>query len=370
MEDKKYCIKCGEELPLDGVYCQKCGAKISKSNNTSANLSKLKSNKIPIIIFLVILVVGGLFIFPSLWYQTEKADELIFNADNELTLADSKIEEHDKKIDVLKEKYSYLYEDFFDESEDIASKSLPESKLMGLNRYYSESEEIDLLKQDILNHYTNAREYLLEAKNLRLPNWYYEFLDLQIKSCDKSIEALNIHNEAEINDGNYLRAKINLEASRIYTALGALGTYTFGAGLEESYQSNNYDTLIEVLDSSLESYSKSSGFLEEAYNSVQINSISQEKSKVDCMIDFSNTAKIAVDADSRGDYFVATSYYEKASNRFKSCKEFNIQKVISDLESWKIENVDKNYNKETNLWKEGNDYYTQSITLWNNNYNK
>lgn len=370
MEDKKYCIKCGEEIPLDGIYCQKCGAKISKSNNTSANLSKLKSNKIPIIIFLVVLVVGGLFIFPSLWYQTDKADELIFNADNELTIADSKIDEYNKKVEALKEKYSYLYENFYDESNTNTSKTFPEVKLLGLNRYYSENEQLNSNKQEILNSYTNAKEYLLEAKKLRLPDWYYEFIDLQINACDKYIEAVNMHSQGETNDGNYLKAKINLEASRVYTALGALGTLAFGSGLEESYQSNNYDSLIDLIDSTKKSYSKSSGYIGEAYNSVQITSISQENSKLECMMDFLDNAKIAVEADSRGDYFVALSYYEKASNRFKSCKEFNIQKVISDLESWKIENVDKKYDRESELWKEGNEYYTQSITLWNNNYNK
>lgn len=59
----KSCPKCGKELPDDAKFCMDCGYTIDNSDSTKSSI--FSNGTIFIVLIVVVLVIGGIFIFSS-----------------------------------------------------------------------------------------------------------------------------------------------------------------------------------------------------------------------------------------------------------------------------------------------------------------
>lgn len=136
MEEKKFCPYCGEKLTGNGMFCGKCGKRItplSEIAGTSTNVrnTKVSWGKMGAIIFIICCIVLGIFLYThtdekrilGTWMQVDEAGEeignsLSFNEDGTVLSngMEGRYEIYDGEIDISysdgwsTEAYTFEYE--------------------------------------------------------------------------------------------------------------------------------------------------------------------------------------------------------------------------------------------------------------------
>ncbi|HNR44484.1 MAG TPA: hypothetical protein PKH80_04890 [Methanofastidiosum sp.] len=279
-------------------------------------------------------------------------------SDEEIKLAEVKIDEYNLHVDTIQSKYPYLFEDGQDYN--ISSSD----RLKGLEEYYINSKESDLISEEIVSHYEKAKEYSMKVKRLRLPEWYYECSDYQTRAIESWIKACEAHAEGEANDGKLLNSKVNMQAAEYdYTMALLYGYYAIQEvdGDSLSKMQEEFETIVSLLDGSLE-------YLEVANGQINTTNLSKIKNEILCQKEFWDYGLSGIKAEIQGNEVLSSSYYQKASSSLEKCVMANFEPYYNELNNWKKSNVDSKFESENLLFLEGHNYYDKANQIWYDNY--
>ena len=154
MKNKKFCIKCGEEIPKDSIFCSKCGTKApeikEEIQNSSSSITLQNKSKIGVALIITILVgIAGAYFLLMPHYEWDKYNELIDKGNFEIYEGNRIREEYTDKLDEWNNKWDKIYW-------QTGSSYVQENNLKILRDYDNAIDNLNPLLVESSRHYGNA----------------------------------------------------------------------------------------------------------------------------------------------------------------------------------------------------------------------
>ncbi len=356
MEDKKFCINCGEEIPKESIFCSKCGASI-KASGTSPKSKTASKNKfaIPVIALVLIIVVGAYVLMPK--YEIDEYNELVDKINNEINLGNAAIENYDVELENSTEKWESL--SWNTDNTYILQTNLNVMKNVDKN-LNNNTELLNAANQN----FSKAISYYKEIKDLYLPDWYYQYADLKIKSLEKMQEALATRISTD-----------NKRKDMRKTAIGVIdGAIELIKGGEELIKldlyiyANNYVAVEQSLTKSTQYLGASINKWNESYKTVPLISLRGAINAVECIQSSVDYLVDAIYYEKRGNYYKSEELAELASNNLEKCVQIrSFENMELELDLWITKNIDPLVREEERLFSEADSFDKEAQDLWDKN---
>lgn len=363
MKSKKFCIKCGEEIPKDSTFCPKCGAKTAETKEDIPNYTppKVLQNKTRIAVALIITIVVGIagayfLLMPH--YEWDKYNELIDKANFEIDEGNKILEEYNNKLDYWNSRWDTI-------QWETSSSYVQENNLKTMIEYDKAIDNLNQLLIEINRHYGNAEIYDKEIKTLNLPNWTYDYIDLRIQSIQKRKQALSKDMEAGKNreigrdflidyiDGQVDGFKFIEEMDKVSTNLNLLN---FSSAQINTRNAQRY------LNSWIADWNN-------AYKKIPINSLRSNINSLQCVEGSMDDVIRGMDAMTNSNYIQATNYFEQGTNKLSLCTNTirSPEDIGIDLSLWIDKNIVPLQNEAIRLYGESDFLEDQSDLIWAEN---
>ena len=211
----KYCIKCGEELSKENIFCESCGTKVEMRQNLAeddkkdfaankgqdTNSGKKKLKKKVLIVSLISLLTGGALAF------------FLFNKEPQETLSESQLYQLEqlKKIEASKQFIKEVNEQN-DAEATVEAETVPEDSFDTEALYESE----DIISGEELNGYWYSEvddKFISFDFNRGATGDFtiHDFGDLKMYSIEKKAEENGDSRYFVTQDGETLPFEISME---------------------------------------------------------------------------------------------------------------------------------------------------------------
>ena len=331
--EKKFCRNCGGEIPKDSLFCQKCGTNIQTIESGPKNKASSRSKIIVPIIALILIVVVGAYYFSIPKYDTEKAEELRIKANQE-------IEDGNKLMDQYIERTNYYSERWKETWKNSSGETNAITLLKDINTFQSYKntlQGLSNLSYAATDHYEKAKLYSEEMKELRLPEWYYEYLDLKIDSLEARQEAINQKHilDENIYDALDFFVAYNEGSIEVYTYLDELNS------IANYLDISDYDRVETSLKDATKYIEKATVKWRSAYNLIPIRSLFDNTRILDCHKEAYNMLLKGVEYEKNGSMTSANLYYDLFTKKFESCGKLASSSNMSlEFSRWINNNID------------------------------
>jgi len=364
MKSKKFCIKCGEEIPKDSLFCQKCGAKAPEAKEDIPNSipPKASQNKSRIAVALIITIVVGIagayfLLMPH--YEWDKYNELIDKGNFEIDEGNRIREEYIDKLDEWNNKWDKIYW-------ETGSAYVQENNLKILNDYDNAIDNLNPLLVESSRHYGNAEIYYKEIKKLNLPDWTYEYIDLRIQSLQKRKQALS--KEIEVDS----KRKIGREFVIAYVD-GQIDGLKFSEEMNKgliNINLYNFDKAQTNIKNSQKYLSSWIYDWNNAYKKISINSLKSNITTLQCLDSSMDYMSRGLDAFNNMNYTAATNYFEQGTSKMSLCTNTvrSPEDIGLDLSLWIEKNIEPLQNQADKLYEESTELEEQSDKIWEQNH--
>jgi tetratricopeptide (TPR) repeat protein len=201
----------------DSRFCSNCGA-LLVAEQTVKEVEDVKEKApkkgvlvvVAAVAIIVVAVVGGYFVVFGV--ETERADELVSMGNQEISQGNS----------LYNSMVSPKLSEFRKANVDLEKESEINQEISTVKGWRNDAQDLMRTIDEVSNHFENAKGYYMDAKELRLPGWYDEYIGLKIQAVEKDLERM---------------AKVRL----------LLGNYVAYYGFAENYL-NGEKELEDVLD--------------------------------------------------------------------------------------------------------------------------
>ena len=366
MKNKKFCIKCGEEITKDSIFCSKCGTKApeikEEIQNSSSSITLQNKSKIGVALIITILVgIAGAYFLLMPHYEWDKYNELIDKGNFEIYEGNRIREEYTDKLDEWNNKWDKIYW-------QTGSSYVQENNLKILRDYDNAIDNLNPLLVESSRHYGNAEIYIKEIKTLNLPDWTYEYIDLRIQSLQKRKQALS--KEIEVDS----KRKIVRDFVIAYVD-GQID----GLKFSEEIKKGLINTNLYNFDKAQINIKNSQKYLNSwiydwnnAYKKIPINSLKSNINTLQCMDSSMDYMIKGLDALNNRNYSVATNYFEQGTSKMSLCTKTvrSSEDVDLDLSLWIEKNIEPLQKQADKLYEESTKLEEQSNKIWEQNHTK
>jgi predicted nucleic acid-binding Zn ribbon protein len=356
MEDKKFCINCGEEIPKESIFCSKCGASIKASGIDLKNKPVSKNKALlPIALILIIVVVGVYALLPK--YEIDEYNELIDKINIEIELGNAAIEKYDREIESSTEIWEGI--SWSTENTYILQTNLNVMKNVDKN-LNNNTESLNAANQ----HFSKAISYYKEIKDLYLPDWYYQYTDLKIKSLEKMQEALATRISTDNKRKDMRKTAIGVIDGAIELIKGSEELIK----LDQYIYSNNYVAAEQSLTKSTQYLGASINKWNESYKTVPLISLRSAINAVECIQSSVDYLIDAIYYEKRGNYYKSEELAELAFNNLEKCVQIrSYENMGLELDLWVTKNIDPLVREEERLFSEADSFDKEAQDLWDKN---
>lgn len=176
------CPSCGIVNEEDSKFCSNCGTSLEKKEKVKEEEKKpqRKNKKIILGVSVIGIVVVLVAFFSVLGYDTGEANELVGFANNEITEANT----------LLDNTISPKLGEFQKVDINVTSNNIDE-EIQKITAWKNDASQLKSTVDTISRHLQKAKGFYQETLELRLPDWYYEYIDLKIKALDKDLERMS-----------------------------------------------------------------------------------------------------------------------------------------------------------------------------------
>ena len=321
------CPSCRFENEEGSKYCSNCGAPLILANDVGGETDKGKNRgKIIAGVLVVAVIAVGLSYVMFFGYETERANELVELANNEIERGN----EHLNTVDVKLAEFREVNLDVDDEGEI-------NSEVQVVSGFKQDAQQLKTTVGRVKDHFQKAKDYYEEADGLKLPGWYHEYIGLKVRALEKDLERMDkieglldnyvlYYGFAE----SYLRAEVML-----MDVLDALdeGNSRMGDG-DYSGAVDSYKDALSQLRDSQEEFGNAGELIDLEYMEDLDVYLSGIDLALDALVDAAEFLNL-------GGFSQANTLLEDATEVLGSLGESPAPLVKEGLELWYEENIEK-----------------------------
>ena len=161
-----HCPECGFENEEGSTYCSNCGAMLVKKK-----MEKKGKNKVIAGVLVVAIIAAGLSYVMFFGYETERANELVELANNEIERGNEHLNTVDAKL-----------AEFREVNLDVDDEGEINNEVQVVSGFKQDAQQLKTTVGRVKDHFQKAKEYYEEADGLKLPGWYHEYIGLKMSS--------------------------------------------------------------------------------------------------------------------------------------------------------------------------------------------
>ncbi|MBU7032862.1 MAG: hypothetical protein HXS53_10045 [Theionarchaea archaeon] len=175
------CTECGFNNEEGSKFCSNCGSTLLLQKEPDRVKGKGGRSKILIVALVAVICIVAVFSYLTFFsYEVEKANELVNKANREIQNGNN----------LLTTSISPKIADFREISFDLEAAEL-ESEIQYARTSAQNAQQLMNTIPAIQGNFRKARDYFLETEDLRLPQWYHDYIDLKVKALDKDLERVS-----------------------------------------------------------------------------------------------------------------------------------------------------------------------------------
>lgn len=309
-EDSRFCSNCGTLLDSEIVKKERVVKEVEKDFEEEIPKKKGKGVVIAVlaVAIIVVAVVGGY--FTVFGYEVERADELVDMANQEISQGNN----------LLNNTVSPKLSEFRKANVDLETENEINQEISTVKGWRNDAQDLMTTIDQVSNHLGKAKGYYMEVKELRLPGWYQEYIELKIQAVEKDLERM---------------AKIRLLLGNYVVYYGFAENYLNGENeledvLEDIEEGNkklnegDFDGAIALFESALEGIKDSKGDYGAAGELIDLDYVDDLDTYLDDLDSALETLVDAVELLDSLSFLPVSSLAEKVSG------ELNVVEGLSD----------------------------------------
>lgn len=207
-----FCPHCGFSNEEDARFCVQCGKAFTAPRSAGSIQKRIGVKKVATAAILILLIVGAAGYAFSPHYQTDEANKLIEQTNKAVADYNIALKDNTRLVESLKK----AIEDLF-RAAAVADVNSAQGSLKTISEIISKLESN---LREMKDHVSKA-ELMERIKELRVPGWYYEYVDMKLKATktraallDKTEELLSTLKSAFRFLDNLLKVGANIDIAR------------------------------------------------------------------------------------------------------------------------------------------------------------
>jgi hypothetical protein len=170
------CPHCGMINEEGSSFCSNCGTPL-----VEREIPKKKGKgKILAGVVIAVIVVASVGYFMFFGYETERANDLVEMANEEISKGNS----------ILNTEVSPKFSEFREVDLDLDDEDEINQEIGHVSGWREDSEEMIDTVDEVIQHFESAKGFFEETEHLRLPEWYHEYIDLKVQAIEKDLERM------------------------------------------------------------------------------------------------------------------------------------------------------------------------------------